>query len=261
MSAMEQQSDFNRIPEEADAARQRLDLARETAEAHLEAGRFAAALEALAPALEELDRFTLPEDAVWMDFSSYFDGLLFEDCFSDEINGREVRRHPLHPARALRLCAEALLRLERYEEAAGALELLTDLDPVCAADLCALANAQIRAGNSEEARDTLDWALRCASTVREAARCYLLLGYSMVQDGEWDDAGILFQKSMKTEPTPEAEAALGQLAVLTDSTDSLSDEVVDRRLSELEIPTGPSEAVVENLRFLKWYQEQDKGTK
>ena len=66
---------------------------------------------------------------------------------------------------------------------------------------------------------------------------------------------------MKTEPTPEAEAALGQLAVLTDSTDSLSDEVVVRRLSELEIPTGPSEAVVENLRFLKWYQEQDKGTK
>ncbi len=147
-----------------DEALARSDQAHAEAVELMKADRYKAAAEVLASAVEELDGVALPPDFVWMDFNSFLDGLLYEDYFSEEINGREVRRHPLRPARLLRTYGEVLIQLDRYHEAAMVLEGLTALDPVCPETLCGLANAYLYLDRTQDAWETLWWALLCACT-------------------------------------------------------------------------------------------------
>lgn len=217
------------------------------------AGKTEKAVEVLAPAAEDLEDFPLSEDSVWMDFHSFLDGLLFEDYFSEEIDGREVRRHPLRPAELLRTYAEALVWLERYDEAVPILERLTALDPVCAEDLCALADAYLCSDRAEDAWDTAGWALFCASTHEEAARCYLLLALCRSEAEDWENAAVLLRKSLLVQPSEEAEAMLAEVQRLSGQEFAFTAEEVNRRCEALEVPTGRSEAVDLNLAFLEQF--------
>ena len=231
----------------------RTEQALSEAQELMAAGKPEKAIEVLAPAAEYLEDFPLSEDFVWMDFHSFLDGLLFEDYFSEEIDGREVRRHPLRPAELLRTYAEDLVWLERYEEAVPILERLTSLDPVCAEDLCALADVYLCAGRAEDAWDTAGWALLCASTHEEAARCYLLLAACRGEAEDWESAAILLTKSLLVQPSEEAEAMLTEIRRVAGQEFVFSAEEVNRRCEAMEVPTGRSEAVELNLTFLKQF--------
>ena len=123
--------------EAADAALQWAEQACAAAAEQSAAGDDEAALRTLAPVIAEIADLELPEDCVWMDFHSILDGLVYQDCFEKELGGREIRRHPLHPAQPLYAYAGALIRLDRFGEAAAALEQLVGFDPVCPDYLCA----------------------------------------------------------------------------------------------------------------------------
>ena len=236
-----------------DEAAERMERTLAEAEALMSAGRYEEAIEMFAPAVEELDGFSLPETSVWTDFHSFLDGLLFEDYFSEEIDGREVRRHPLRPARLLRSCGEALVFLERYDEAVPVLERLTGLDPVCAEDLCTLADAYLCADRAEDAWDTAGWALFCASTNEEAAQCYLLLALCRSETEDWENAAVLLRKSLLVSPSEEAEAVLAEMEAQTGIRADFTKEEINRRCEAMEVPTGRSEAVELNLAFLEQF--------
>ena len=213
-------------------------------------GEFAQAETILAPALEEIDSFFLPEDSLWMDFNSFLDGLLFQDLFREEIGDREILRHPLHPSDLLYARATALLGQGKTGQARETLERLTQLDPVCPEYLCALADVCLGDNAVEDAWEALCWALVCASTREEAAYCYYLLSRCCEAKGRGSDALLLLQKSLRVSPSPEAEEALARMTEQTGAATDLSDETINRRCQELDIPTGRSEVVEENLAFL-----------
>ena len=236
-----------------DEAVARMEQALSKAQDLMAAGKPEDAAEVLAPAAEDLEDFSLSEDFVWMDFHSFLDGLLFEDYFSEEIDGREVRRHPLRPAVLLRTYAEALIWLERYDEAVPVLERLTALDPVCSEDLCALADVYLCSDQAEDAWDTAGWALLCASTHEEAARCYLLLALCRSEAVDWENAAVLLQKSLLAQPSEDAEAMLSEIQRLAGQDFAFTAEEVNRRCEALEVPIGRSEAVELNLAFLEQF--------
>ncbi len=215
--------------------------------------RYEAAAEILGAAVEEMTDVALPSDSVWMDFHSFLDGLLFEDYFSEEIDGREVRRHPLRPARLLRTYGEVLSQLNRYHEATMILERLTSLDPVCSEDLCALADAYLCTDRTEDAWDTACWALLCASTHEEAARCYLLLALCRGEEEDWENAAVLLQKSLRVQPTSEAEAVLADIESQAGRSFDFTNDDINRRCEAMDVPTGRSEAVEQNLAFLEQF--------
>ena len=233
-----------------DEALQRAERACDAAEAQSLAGDDAAALQTLAPVIAEIDDIKLPENCVWMDFHSFLDGLLFQDCFEEEIGEREIRRHPLHPARTLYAYAGALVRLGRFAEAEEALERLLGFDPVCPDYLCDLGDAYLRAGDSGNAREVVLWGLICSSTGMEAARCYRLLARCFCAEEAWDDAAILLRKSIAVQPLPDAEQELARLEARTGRKADFSEEAINRRCQELDIPVGRSEVVEENMEFL-----------
>lgn len=233
-----------------DEVLQRGEVALAQAEERLAEGEFAQAEAILAPVLEEIDSVFLPEDAVWMDFNSFLDGLLYQDLFREEIGDREVRRHPLHPAGLLYTCAMAQLEQGKIGQARETLERLLRLDPVCPEYLCALANTCLSENALEDSWEALRWALLCASTREEAACCYNLLALCCAAEGKRSDAALLLQKSLRVLPLPEVEEALTQLAEQAEAGKDLSDEEINRRCQALDIPTGRSEVVEKNLDFL-----------
>ena len=213
-------------------------------------GQFARAEGILAPILAEIDGISLPEDSLWMDFSSFLDGLLYQDYFSEEIGGREVRRHPLRPGDVLYAYATALLGQNRSEQARTALEQLVQLDPVCPEYLCALADVCLGTGETGEAWEILCWALECASTPEEAAYCYYLLSRCCAARENWVDAAVLLRKSLRVAPLAETEEALPLFSGQAGEGADLSDEAVNRRCRALDVPIGRSPVVEENLVFL-----------
>ena len=213
--------------------------------------RYEAAAELLAAAAEEMTDAALPSDSVWMDFHSFLDGLLFEDYFSEEIDGREVRRHPLRPARLLRTYGEVLSELERHHEAAMILERLTALDPVCPEYLCALADAYLCTDRAESAWETACWALLCASTHEEAAQCYLLLALCRGEEEDWENAAVLLKKSLRVYPTEDGEEILADIEAQAGQRFEFTDEEINRRCEAMEVPIGRSETVEQNLAFLE----------
>ena len=236
-----------------DEAVARMEQTLSEAQDLMAAGKPEEAVEVLVPAAEDLEDFPLSEDSVWTDFHSFLDGLLFEDYFSEEIDGREVRRHPLRPAELLRTYAEDLVWLERYEEAVPILERLTALDPVCAEDLCALTDVYLCSDRAEDAWDTAVWALLCASTHEEAARCYLLLAVCRGEAEDWEDAAVLLTKSLLVQDTEEAAAMLTEVRRAAGQVFAFTAEEVNRRCEALEVPIGRSEAVELNLAFLEQF--------
>ena len=234
-----------------DEAVARMEQALSKAQELMAAGKPEEAIEVLAPAAADLEDFPLSEDFVWMDFHSFLDGLLFEDYFSEEIAGREIRRHPLRPAELLRTYAETLVWLERYEEAVPILERLTALDPVCAEDLCALADACLCSDRAEDAWDAASWALLCASNHEKAARCYLLLALCRGEAEDWENAAVLLTKSLLVQPSEEADAMLSEVRKVAGHEYAFTAEEVNRRCEAMEVPTGRSEAVELNLAFLE----------
>lgn len=229
------------------------------AEAEMEVGRYEQAAAILAPAAKEIDGFPLRDDTVWTDYHSFLDGLLYEDYFSEEIDGREVRRHPLRPARLLQTYGEALMQLEQFDKAVQILEGLVALDPVCPERLCMLAEAYLTVGQTQDAWDSLCWALLCASEPEEAARCYLLLAACLIRDGNPADAVVLLQKSLRVGPSPEAEEALAELAKQMGTIPAHSADELNRRCGELDVPTGRSEIVEQNLAFLQAVLKEEEA--
>ena len=76
----------------------------------IEQKRYDEAEAKLAVLTEVIKAYPLSDDAVWTDFTSYLEGMVFQDYFSESIGDREVRRVPVHfytvvekgvPARAI----------------------------------------------------------------------------------------------------------------------------------------------------------------
>ena len=127
------------------------------------------ALNALASILEILKDFPLPDSCVWMDFNSLLDGMVFQDYYQEEIAGREIMRHPLHPASSLYRYGHLLKGMGLYEEALEPLSMLVALDPVCPEYMMELCEVYKQTGNLQDAYDGALWTLGCASTPEQMA--------------------------------------------------------------------------------------------
>lgn len=231
-----------------DQAEQALSAAREQAAC----GAYEEALQTLAPAVAELDGFPLSEDCLWMDFHSLLDGLLYQDYFREEIAGREIRRHPMKPGKYLYAYGSLLIETGRAGEALKPLERLVSLDPVCPKYLFELGEAYKRTGRLRDAFETARWAISCASSNEEAARCCRDMAYCLAESGEYEDAALLCQLSLKFQASPRAEEELAWIAAKTGrSQRELDEEELLARCGRLGIPVGLSETVLENLKLLQ----------
>ncbi len=195
--------------------------------------------------------YSLPEDAVWMDFNSMLDSMVFQDYFSEEIGDREIRRHPMHPGRILFTCGSLLIEMDRAEEALEPLEMLLDLDPVCPKYIFEIGEAYKRIGNIQEAYDQAIWALSCVSSRKDLARCYRDLGYCLVESGAYEDAVMLYMLSLRYQTSRKAEAELAWIHRKSGaSAEEITYEMILKRCEELEIPVGISETVKKNMELM-----------
>lgn len=225
-------------------------------------GAYEEALQTLAPAVAELDSFSLSGDCLWMDFHSLLDGLLYQDYFREEIAGREIRRHPMKPGKYLYAYGSLLIETGQAGEALKPLERLVSLDPVCPKYLFELGEAYKRTGRLRDAFETAQWALSCASSHEEAARCYRDMAYCLAESGEYEDAALLCQLSLKFRASPRAEEELTWIAAKTGRPrQELGEEELLARCGRLGIPVGLSETVLENLKILQDMTafREDKG--
>lgn len=202
--------------------------------------------------LSELIRaYPLSEDAVWMDFTSYLESLVFQDYYSKQIGDREIRRHPMHPGQILYTCGHLLIEMGRPEEALDVLNLLCSFDPVCPKYLFELSEAYKRTGQLQDAYNTSAWALSCAADRKELARAYRDLAYCLTENGDYEDAILLYHLSQRFHATRQAEAELVWIKKKTGLTvDSFNEQAIQQRCEELNIPVGISETVRMNIDFL-----------
>ncbi len=215
--------------------------------------KYEEALELLEPWIEMIPQIRLPEDTVWMDFHSYLDGLVYQDYYQKEIGTREIGRHPLKPARILYLYGGTLIELGRAEEALEPLKMLASFDPVCPAYLFELGEAYKRTGQITKAYENALWAVFCASTESELARCYRDLAYCLSEQGEYEDAMMLNLLSLYFEPTAHAETEIAWIQQKAGISPELfsNTETITNRCAELGIPVGISRTVLNNIEFLK----------
>lgn len=191
-----------------------------------------------------IQSYKLPDSKVWMDFASYTDYLVFREYWAEEIGGREIVRHPLHPAEILYTCGKLLIEMNRPEEALDPLLMLIDLDPVCPQYLFELGEAYKRIGALDEAEETAREELLCASDRRTLSRAYRDLGYCFCESGRYEDAVILYVLSQRCQPTRQAEAELIWIRRRAGiASETISDETIASRCAELDIPIGISETV------------------
>jgi len=214
-------------------------------------GKTEEALQLLQPLVREIGDAPLPDDCLWMDFHSYLDGLLFQDYFADEIEKRELRRHPLRPGKLLYTYACLLIERGLPDEALETLQKLIGLDPVCPEYLFELGEAYKRVGAFEEAYQTALWALECASTDAQAARCCRDLGYCLAETGAFEDASAIYQLSIRFQPSAQAEAELRWIGEQNGAPPvRYGDTELLQRCGRLGVPTGLSETVKRNLALL-----------
>lgn len=193
-----------------EAKRAEAEKAEAEAGRQLSRGNRKGALDALAPILETLRDFPLPDNYVWMDFNSLLDGMVFQDYYREEIAGREILRHPLRPAASLYRYGHLLLGMRQYEEALEPLSMLVSLDPVCPEYMFELCEAYMQTGNLSDAYDGARWSLECASTPEQMAACYRIMAYCLVKSEEYRDAIALYKLSLRFQSSPVAEAELAR---------------------------------------------------
>lgn len=234
------------------------------AQGQIELGKYEEALQALSPTVEMIDQFTFSDQYVWMDFNSMLDGLLYQDYFDHEINGREIRRHPLKPGKYLYAYGSLLVELGRAEEAIDPLELLLSFDPVCPKYLFELGEAYKRSGRLQDAFNTSLWAVSCASNHAEIARCYRDMAFCLSESASYEDAALLYQLSLGFQSSPRVEVELFWIAEKTGITPvKYSKDELLARCEMLGVPVGFSKIVLDNLKLLEsafLSQKQNGGT-
>lgn len=217
----------------------------------IEEKQYEEALNKLLVLTEVIRHYPLPEGTVWKDFSSYLESLVYQDYYSEEIGGREVGRHPMHPAPILYTCGSLLIEMEHAEEARDVLELLCDLDPVSPKYLFELSEAYKRTGQLQDAYDTSLWALKCATDRSELSRGYRDLAYCLTEVKQFEDAVMLYLLSQRYQATRQAEAEIIWIKKNTGLTvDGYNEQAITERCKELNIPVGISETVRMNMDFL-----------
>ena len=210
------------------------------------------ALDKLLVLTELIKAYPLPDDVVWTDFSSYLDSLVYQDYYRGFIGDREIRRHPMRPAEILFTCGSLLIETGQPQEALEPLKMLVSLDPVCADYLFELGEAYKRTEHIQDALETASWALSCAQTPAELARCCRDMGYCLSENGEFEDAMMFYMLSLKYQSSRQAELEIAWIQRKSGITpDRFNDEKIRQRCEELEVQIGLSETVRSNIALLK----------
>ena len=196
--------------------------------------------------------FPLSEEIMWTDFHSLLDGLLFEEYCQSEIQGREIVRHPLKPASILYTCGTLLVEYGQTKEALEVLNDLIMLDPVCPMYLFELTDCHKRLGNWEKAMSISRFALLCASTEEEFARCCRDIAFCLGETGEAEAAIMLYLFSLTHEDSEHAKNEIIYLGnTYNISPESIMELSMSEVLQELEIPEGICETVIESQKLLE----------
>ena len=199
-----------------------------------------------------IDAYELPDNTVWMDFNSYLDSLVYQDYYKEEIGGREIGRHPMHPSAILYTCGSLLIEMDRAEEALEPLEMLLDFDPVCPKYLFELIEAYKRTGRMKDAFDNAVWGLSCAQNRPEMARCYRDMAYCLAETGEYEDAMMFNMLSLSFQSTRQAQTEIAWIRKKAGiDPAAFTDEKIRQRCKELDIPMEISETVRRNIAFLQ----------
>ena len=231
--------------------RKEVEEAEAKVDQHLMRGNRKAALDALEGIFEMVRDCPLPDSCVWMDFDSLLDGMVFQDYYSEEIAGREIVRHPLHPASSLYRYGHMLLAMGLYEEAHELLSLLVSLDPVCPKYMLELCEVYKKTGNLSDAYDGALWTLECAATSEQMAACYRLIAYCLEKNGEYQDAIAIYKLSLSFQSSPAAEAELAGIRKKNGSLTGDSEPDIAECCERLGIPMEISENVRMNQMLLK----------
>lgn len=222
-------------------------------------GLYEKALSKLLPLAKVIEDYPLPEDTLWMDFASYLDSLVFQDLFSEEIGEQEVGRHPMHPGHILFTAGSLLIEMNRPKEALEILQQLYAFDPVCPKYIFELGEAMKRSGMLKEALGNAVWGLKCAANREDLARCYRDMGYCLSELEEYEDAAMLYQLSLRYQPSRNAENEIEWLRQTAGITPDPDEEAITARCKALGIPLELNETVVKNIEFLNTIFPQDNG--
>ena len=215
-------------------------------------GKFEEAVEKLQPVIDNIRKFRLPVDSIWMDFNSFLDSLVYQDYFSAQIGEREVARHPMKPSRILFTCGTLLIELGRAAEALVPLKMLLTYDPVCPKFLFEYGEALKRCGRMRDAYENALWAVSCASDRSELARCYRDLAYCLSEMDSFEESMILYLLSLRFQTSRQAETEIVWLQKRAGiSPEQYDMETIRQRCEEMGIPIGISETVQNNIEFLK----------
>lgn len=205
----------------------------------------------LAVLTEVIKAYPLTEDAVWTDFTSYLEGMIYQDYFSASIGDREVRRHPMHPGPILYTYGSFLIEMGRAKEALYPLELLDELNPVCMKYIVELGEAYKRTGQMEKAFNNALWGLSCAANRAELARCYRDMAFCLSEAGNFEDAVMLYMLSLHYQSSRQAEMEIAWIRKKSGVTpDGYNLDAIKERCTEVGIPVGISETVQRNMELL-----------
>lgn len=205
----------------------------------------------LAVLTEVIKAYPLSEDAVWTDFTSYLESMIFQDYFSESIGDREIQRHPMHPGPILFTYGNLLIEMGKADEALYPLEMLDKLNPVCMKYIFELGEAYKRTGQMEEAFNNALWGLSCAANRAELARCYRDMAFCLSEAGNYEDAVMLYMLSLHYQASHQAEMEIAWIRKKSGvSSDGFNLDAIIERCAEVGIPVGISETVQRNIELL-----------
>ena len=214
--------------------------------------RFDEAETKLAVLTEVVKAYPLSDDAIWTDFTSYLEGMIFQDLFSELIGDQEVLRHPMHPGPILFTYGSLLIQMGKADEAVHPLEMLNILNPVCMKYIFELGEAYKRTGQMEDAFNIALWGLSCAADRAELARCYRDMAYCLSEAGNHQDAVMLYLLSLHFQASRQAEMEIAWIRKnFGVSPDGFTLESIKNRCAEVGIPVGISETVQRNIELLE----------
>lgn len=210
----------------------------------------------LAVLTEVIKAYPLSGDAVWTDFTSYLESMIFQDYFSESIGEREIRRHPMHPGPILYTYGSFLIEIGKAQEALNPLELLDELNPVCMKYIVELGEAYKRTGQMEKAFNNALWGLSCATNRAELARCYRDMAFCLSETGNFEDAVMLYMLSLHYQSSRQAEMEIAWIRKKSGVTpDGYNLDAIKERCAEVGIPVGISETVQQNMQLLNALEE------